>query len=364
MKIFQIINGLQTGGAEKLVMDLHRGYLNCGEDSTVISLTGTSSGWSEEGLFSLGLSSPYDPRAVTRLTAVAEKTGMISADIIHSHLFPTQFYTAVFKKTSHTDCMYITTEHSTRNRRRGTLAGRLIDKWQYSVYDRIFCVSRGAEEELCGWIPELVNRTEVIYNGIDLNRFCGPGISRSVPPFTIVSIGNLREKKNYTKAIEAFFILRERVSFDIRYIIAGEGVLLNALREQVERLGLESAVKFVGHVENIAGLLSDSDIFFMPSSSEGFGIAAVEAMASGLPVVASNIPGIGEVVGSDECCGLLVSPESPDLLADALQYLLKNRDHAYKMGTCGLERAANFSIERTIDEHLRAYRYVLNEGAE
>ncbi|MCD4775407.1 MAG: glycosyltransferase family 4 protein [Candidatus Aegiribacteria sp.] len=364
MKIFQIINGLQTGGAEKLVMDLHRGYLNCGEDSTVISLEGSNSGWSEEGLYSLGLSSPYDPRAVTRLTAVTGKTGMISADIIHSHLFPTQFYTAVFKKISHTDCMYITTEHSTRNRRRGTLAGRLIDRWQYSVYDRIFCVSRGAEEELCGWIPELVNRTEVIYNGIDLNRFCGPGISRRAPPFTIVSIGSLREKKNYTKAIEAFSILRERVSFDIRYVIAGEGVLVDVLKEQVKGLGLESNVKFLGHVEDVVGLLNDSDIFFMPSSSEGFGIAAVEAMASGLPVVASDIPGIGEIVGKDERCGLLVSPESPDQMADALQYLLKNRDHAYKMGSGGLVRAADFSIERTVEEHLLAYRDVLNEGVE
>jgi glycosyltransferase involved in cell wall biosynthesis len=364
VKIFQIINGLQIGGAEKLVMALHLGYLNRGEDSTVISLTGTGSGWSEEGLYSLGLSSPYDPRAVARLKTEAAETGMIGADIIHSHLFPTQFYTAVLKKVSRTDCLYITTEHSTRNRRRGTFTGRLIDRWQYSVYDRIFCVSRGAEEELCRWIPEVADRTEVIYNGIDLKQFSVSRISRSVPPFTIVSIGSLREKKNYTKAIEAFSILRERVPFEVKYTIAGEGILLKALKEQVEGLGLESDVKFLGHVENVVELLNDSDIFFMPSSSEGFGIAAVEAMASGLPVVASDIPGIGEVVGSDECCGLLVSPDSPNQMADALQSLLQNRNNAFKMGTGGLERAANFSIERTVDEHLRAYRDALNEGTE
>ena len=364
MKIVQIINGLQIGGAEKLVMDLHQGYLSRGNDSIIVSLTGTDNGWSGKGLYSLGLSSPYDFRALPRLLSGIEETEMNNADVIHSHLFPAQLYTAVLKEISQLSCHFVTTEHGTLNRRRGSITGRIIDRWQYSCYDRIFCVSHGAGEELGNWIPELVNRIEIIYNGIDNRRFGDNRIFRSEPPFTILSIGSLRDKKNYTTAIKAFAILRNRVSPGVRFRIAGEGILMSTLEQQVKELGLESDIEFLGNVEDIAQLLHSSDVFFMPSCSEAFGLAAVEAMASGLPVVVSDIPGITEVVGENDCCGMLVSPASPDQMADALQYLIENRDRAYAMGTEGLNRAAMFSIEGTVEEYLRAYEDILNEGSE
>lgn len=362
MKIVQIINGLQIGGAEKLIMDLHQGYLRRGNDSVIVSLTGSDHGWSGKGLYSLGLSSPYDLRVLPRLFAGIEETAMNHADIIHSHLFPAQLYTAVLREISQLSCQFVTTEHGTLNRRRGSITGRVIDRWQYSCYDRIFCVSHGAGNELGNWIPELVNRIEVIYNGIDIQKFSAARIFRSEPPFTILSIGSLRDKKNYTTAIKAFAILRSRISLDVRFRIAGEGILKSTLEQQVKELGLESDIEFLGNVEDVAQLLHSSDIFFMPSSSEAFGIAAVEAMASGLPVVVSDIPGMAEVVGKNDCCGMLVNPASPDHMAGALQYLIENRNRASVMGTEGLNRAATFSIEKTVDKYLRAYEGILNEG--
>ncbi len=360
----QIINGLQTGGAEKLVMDLHLGYRNHGHTSKVISLTGGVAGWSEDGIYSLGVSTPYDPRVVKRLHAAARETGIFSADLIHAHLFPAQFHVALLREIFRPDCPFITTEHSTLNRRRNTLSGKMIDRWHYSGYDRIICVSRGAEEALCRWIPELADRTCVIYNGIDLKRFAVSRVFRSEPPFTVVSVGSLRDKKNYTAALRAFSILRNRIHFDVKYRIGGEGVLEDSLRNEAGILDLGSSIEFLGHVDDVAELLQDSDVFFMPSSSEGFGLAAVEAMASGLPVVASDIPGIGEIIGRNEGCGLLINPDSPEQMADALQNLLENRENAFRMGSDGLKRSAMFSIENTVIKHLSLYRSILEKGAE
>ena len=120
-------------------------------------------------------------------------------------------------------------------------------------------------------------------------------------------------------------------------------------------------MKFLGDVSNINALLNRADIFFMPSLREGFGIAAVEAMASGLPVVASDIPGIGDVVGRDGRCGTLVNPHSPGEMAEALANLINNRDNARKMGLLGLKRAALYDIENTVDNYLRLYSELLAE---
>ena len=84
-------------------------------------------------------------------------------------------------------------------------------------------------------------------------------------------------------------------------------------------------------------------------------------MASGLPVVASDVPGIGDVVGRDGSCGTLVNPHSPGEMAEALLNLIDNQDSAKKMGLCGLKRASLFNIESTVDEYLKLYREVLDE---
>ena len=144
-------------------------------------------------------------------------------------------------------------------------------------------------------------------------------------------------------------------------MIAGSGNLESELKELAAELGVSSNMEFPGDVKDIPALMHRADIFFMPSVREGFGIAAVEAMASGLPVVASDIPGIGDVVGRDGCCGRLVNPRSPGEMAEALANLIDNHDSARKMSLCGLKRASLFNIESTVDNYLRLYSEVLAE---
>ncbi len=174
-------------------------------------------------------------------------------------------------------------------------------------------------------------------------------------------MGRLTEAKNYRKAIEAFSLLRTRSSLDLQYCIAGAGNLESALKNHALELGVSSSVKFLGEISDISSLMKQADVFFMPSSREGFGIAAVEAMASGLPVVASSLPGIGDVVGRDQHCGILVDPGSPPDMAEALHCLLENDMLSWRMGSSAFKRAGTFSIKITTDKYLELYESILNK---
>ncbi|NOQ21449.1 MAG: glycosyltransferase [Candidatus Aegiribacteria sp.] len=359
LKIFQIINSLQMGGAEKQALGLHQRYLERNHDSILISLAGEERGWTGRGVFSLGFSTPYNPFILPSLFDMKDELDLREADIIHAHLFPSQLITGLLLEAMPLRARFVTTEHSTANRRRGASAGRLIDRWFYQRFCRIICVSQAAAFELAEWIPEVSDKLEVVFNGIDLSEFSRKSSSRYTNRKTILSVGRLTEAKNYHAAIEAFSLLRTRSTLGLQYCIAGGGKLESVLKNHALELGVSGSVKFLGEISDISSLMKQADVFFMPSSREGFGIAAVEAMASGLPVVASSLPGIGDVVGRDQHCGILVDPGSPSEMAEALQCLLENDILSWRMGSSALKRAGTFSIEITTDKYLALYENIL-----
>lgn len=349
------------GGAEKLALGLHQRYLERNHDSFLISLAGEESGWTGKGVFSLGFSTSYDPFILPSLLDLKDELDLSKAEVIHAHLFPSQLITGLLREAIPLRARLVTTEHSTANRRRGTFIGRWIDTWFYQQFSGIICVSQAAASELAEWIPEISGKLEVVFNGIDLSEFGGEPPLRCADRKTILSVGRLTEAKNYRTAIEAFSLLRSRSSLDLQYCIAGGGTLETVLKKHALELGLSDSVKFLGEVSNISSLMKQADVFFMPSSREGFGIAALEAMASGLPVVTSNLPGIGDVVGRDQHCGILVDPGSPSGMAEALLRLLEDDMLSWKMGFNGPERASTFSIEITTDKYLELYENILKK---
>lgn len=99
----------------------------------------------------------------------------------------------------------------------------------------------------------------------------------------------------------------------------------------------------------------------IPSSWEGFGLAAVEAMNAALPLVVSDVPGLREVVGTDQACALLINPDDPQTIANALNRLAVSSELRREMGAVGFTRAANFSMQKMTDIYLLCYRSLLEE---
>lgn len=204
-------------------------------------------------------------------------------------------------------------------------------------------------------------RTFTVHNGLDLQAI--PNVDRSGRRGTpvVLTIGNIRRVKGHDTYIRAAAMVRDRFP-DVRFLLAGE-VLEKAyfeeLRTLVGALGLEQHFHFLGGVEDLPAQLHTADIFTLPSRSEGFSNSLIEAMASGLPVVATTVGGNAEAI-QQGVTGLLVAPDDPGGLAEALLGLLMAPADRLKMGQAGRQRVeSEFTADAMVRRLARAYREIL-----
>ncbi len=209
------------------------------------------------------------------------------------------------------------------------------------------------------------NRIEVIPNGIVLERFKQDAISLaekrrllgghlSGQEVLVGTVGNLRFQKNHEMLIRAWAKLVSRCPVPTKLIIVGDGVL----REQLERLrdglGLSDSVVFLGSRSDVPELMRCFDVFVMSSRYEGQGIVALEAMASGLPVVATNVSGLRDIV-DDGINGFLVDSDNPEVLAPGMQKLVLNAELRRSIGQAGRRIVEQrYSIEKCAEAYEKA----------
>ncbi|MEO6666924.1 MAG: glycosyltransferase, partial [Nitrospiria bacterium] len=151
------------------------------------------------------------------------------------------------------------------------------------------------------------------------------------------SVGRLEPPKGHVYLIRAFARVI-KMNARARLVLVGDGSLAKPLQEEAAHLGLVERVVFTGSRRDVPYLLRAMDLFVFPSLWEGQGLALVEAMASGLPVVASRVGGVSEVV-SDGCTGQLVPPGSPEALAEAMLAVMASPARARAMGAAGRARS-------------------------
>jgi glycosyltransferase involved in cell wall biosynthesis len=202
--------------------------------------------------------------------------------------------------------------------------------------------------------------------GIDCDRFRPDDERRrtaraalGIGPGAIVigSTGRLHREKNYPMLLEAVASLAaEEPARELRCLLVGDGYEEDALRARARALGIGSKLHITGFTRNVAGMLAAMDLFVLPSLAEGVPHTLLEAMASGLPVVATTVGGIRELV-RDGDTGLLVPSERPTILARVLGQLVANEPRRRALG----ERARRYverhhSVGGMIAEHLALYR--------
>ncbi|HEY8171601.1 MAG TPA: glycosyltransferase family 4 protein, partial [Dehalococcoidia bacterium] len=177
-------------------------------------------------------------------------------------------------------------------------------------------------------------RVSVIPYGADLDLF-RPQRRSSKATLTIGTVSRLSPEKGLDVLLRAVALIRERGTV-LDVALAGDGPSRRGLEQLTERLGLRERVRFLGHVEHrdVPRVLQEADLFAVPSTWEGFGVSAVEASAMELPVVASNIHGLPDVVVDGET-GLLVPPSDPGALAGAIERLAGDAELRATMGSAG-----------------------------
>lgn len=206
---------------------------------------------------------------------------------------------------------------------------------------------------------------EVVYNGVDMKKInyavSNQNLPQEQPELRIVTVGRMVPVKNQAILLDSFrTILDEYPQAEL--LVIGEGPLRESLERQARELDIKSNTRFTGEITRgrVYDFLSVSDVFVMPSYSEGFCVAAVEAMAAGLPVVVSDIPIFHEVIGET---GVYFDPTKPDDLANEILSLLENPTQWEKKALAAQERVkTEFSVERTAREYYNIYKEVAGKS--
>jgi len=242
---------------------------------------------------------------------------------------------------------------------------RWLDRRLEPRTTRIICNAGAIREFLVNRVGLHAQKITVIPNGLDLDEFdaaakraCSPFPERP-PGLLLGTVGRLEPQKGTTHLITAMTKLPPSAAGAQLWLI-GSGPDLPALSKQVADAGLENRVHFLGPRNDVPALLKQLDLFVLPSLWEGLPNAALEAMAAGRAVVATNVHGTPEAVRENET-GLLVPPADPAALAGAIACLLADAGLRSRMGAAGRSRVAgHFSmqqmVERTQDVYYQAIR--------
>jgi glycosyltransferase involved in cell wall biosynthesis len=201
----------------------------------------------------------------------------------------------------------------------------------------------------------------VIPNGIEPDIWRpSPDRSRHAVP-VVVAVANFRPIKRLADLIDALALVQHS-AVPFRAVIIGDGPLRGELQARIDRHGLGALVMLPGQLtpDQVRRELDNADVFVLPSLWEGMPVSVMEAMSMAVPVVGTDVPGIRELVVSDET-GLLVPSCAPDSLATALTRLLRDRGAASSMGAAGRVRIVRcFSLDRMVAAHAAVYGRLVN----
>ncbi|ROI09219.1 glycosyltransferase [Chryseobacterium sp. H3056] len=363
MKILHIINSLATGGAEKLILDTIPKYNDAGIKADILLLNGTAHPFLEElklmnccEIFVLGESSPYQLKFIFKLIPYFKKY-----DLVHAHLFPTNYFAAAAKRISRSRAPLVMTEHNTSNRRFRSRKLLWLNKTVYKAFTKIVCITDEVKHVVETKAHVRHEKLILIYNGVDTLKFArAPALRRSeINPklsdvdFLLVQVSSFREQKDQSTAIRALSILPS----NIKLILVGEGSLRDLNKRLVQELSLEDRVVFLGNRSDVACILKASDVGILSTHFEGFGLAAVEGMASGRPFIGSDVPGLSEVVAG---AGILFPQGDERKLAAEVLRLMTDKEYYQAIAASGKIRAAQYDIDRMVQAHIDLYRELTN----
>jgi N-acetyl-alpha-D-glucosaminyl L-malate synthase BshA len=226
-----------------------------------------------------------------------------------------------------------------------------LAKFLLEACDAVTAVSRWLAETAAASF-ELEREVATIHNFIDAEKYRRTGEEKTRMP-TIVHISNFRPVKRSLDVLEVFRRVREEMT--ARLIMVGDGPETPEAVERAKLLGVASDVSFAGVAEDVVDILSNSDVFLLPSEIESFGLAALEAMACETPVVATNVGGLSEVVDNGES-GFLLPLGDVDSMAERILEILQDPELRIQMGKKGREAATTrFRPETALKAYLDVY---------
>lgn len=340
-RIVHLIDSWGPGGAESVFLDLVSGLDRKRYTSFPVVV---AEGWLHDALRTAGLQPrllashrSFDLSYAIRLARLARDA---KADLIHSHTIASNVYAGLAGLLI--GLPVLSTLH-------GLIDLALDDRWRRLKFaiirrasPRLVCVSEYLRQQLLATTSICPSQVGVVHNGIDATHF-RPGRERRLrqelglapDDFLVGAVGNTRAEKGFDVLLRVAALLRQRLS-RARTVIVGEmqQPVAADLEAECARLGLGRHVVFAGHRSNMPEVLASFDCFVITSVSEGFSLATVEALACGVPVIASRCGGPEEIV-AHEVNGLLVPVNDAPATADAICRLAASKELCHRLVEAG-----------------------------
>jgi glycosyltransferase involved in cell wall biosynthesis len=349
LRVVHLTLGLEMGGLEKLLVEFARHADRRRVALHFVSLTGRgvladdveACGWP---VTALEAPAGLRPALIVRLAQLFRR---LRADVVHTHDDRPNIYGAPASRLAGVGRV-IHTRHS-----QGSLLSArqaLLVRAVARCSDSFVCISHdSARWAVAHGIPR--QRVRTIWNGIDVGRFAHAGSNPSGPA---VIVARLAPEKDIPTLLEAVArVVRVRPDFTLE--IAGDGPCRADLERRAGELGLGGQVRFLGQVRDVPALLARARLFVLSSRTEGISLTLLEAMARGLPVIATRVGGNVEVVAEGET-GLLVPPGSPEELAAALLRLRGDGAACSRLGRAGRQRVEEFfDVRRMVADYEALY---------
>jgi len=323
-EVFHIITTIEKGGAENQLLILAKLQKTLGLNVTIIYLKGQPDLKTSFESAGVSVNSNYVNKNILMQILklrlfLKEKKG-----VIHAHLPRAELVASLVKQSN----LLVISKHNAERFFPSApfIISRFLAKFVFAISDHCICISKS----VLGYLNaineiRICSKVSVIYYGIDNTSQEIFKIKSSKNVEIIGTIGRLVEQKNYPVLLKAFSRLCLNYP-GLRLVIIGEGKLKNQLKRFAEDLGILNAIEWVGKTNSVDKELERIDLFVLPSLYEGFGLVLLEAMQCGVPIIASNVSAIPEVLG-EQYEGLFESNDDSDLfrmLTSAMELSFRN----------------------------------------
>lgn len=365
IKVAHIITDLDTGGAELMLLKTLRNFKSDRYSHFVISLLPRDSlreGIEKEGfnVYQLNINRGNIALSFVRLISVLRRE---RPQIVHNYLFHADILGRIAAKVAGVPIVI----SSLRNENIGGRLYEVLLRMTDFCVDGVTAVSENVADVHILKGTTKKTKISVIYNGLELGCSCPKDssyIRRDVnigdDTSLLLTVGNLEAKKGHIFLFEACKVLKEK-GYKLRLLVVGSGREKKRLESKIDDLRLENEVVLTGRRSDVPELLAASDIFILPSLWEGLPNALLEAMEAGLPVVATRVGGVPELVTDDET-GLLVDAEDGKALAEAVERIIRDSDLGRRLSQNAKEYVKRkFDIKNTVMRTEKLYEELLRQ---
>lgn len=316
--------------------------------------------------FCIPMRSPYDLSAAR---GVAKLCRELSIDTVHTHFIRERYISALSRLFGNKARLVYTSHVVFDKTRLLKFTNRIVN----SIEDNVIAVCHAGREQM---LEEGLDKAKiaVIHNGVDV-EYLAAGIEPTIrqelglreDSFVVTTVGRFNEVKGHKFLIESIKRLKDMQGTaavcDVKFLLVGDGELLEECRRLADKLGVSDDIVFAGYRTDKKNIFQGSDLYVSPSKNEALSMSIIEALGSGLPVVATNVGGTSEIINNENNCGVLVEYGDTEVFAREMLRFVQDKAY-YKSSSDNAFKTARekFNLDMTVRQTYNLYKIGLTAG--